>query len=80
VVSGIVLTAKARRAYLRRPAEADGSWHEAGQDIDGWTLAEIDRTGIVLEQAGRRFAIQLYPTDLRAFRLERPNSRSRSPR
>ncbi|WP_334503287.1 hypothetical protein [Bradyrhizobium sp. AZCC 1678] len=78
VVGGIVLTAKARRAYLRRPAEADGRWHETGQVIDGWTVAEIDRTGIVLEQADRRFSIQLYPTDLRAFRLERPSPRSRS--
>jgi hypothetical protein len=78
VVGGIVLTAKARRAYLRRPAETDGRWHETGQVIDGWTVAEIDRTGIVLEQAGRRLPIPLYPTDLRAFKLERPNSRSRS--
>jgi hypothetical protein len=78
VVGGIVLTAKTRRAYLRRPAEADGRWHEAGQVIDGWSLAEIDHTGIVLEQAGRRFPIQLYPADLRAFKLERPSSRSGS--
>lgn len=77
VVDGIVLTRKARRAYLRRPAEAEGRWQEAGQVIDGWTVAEIDRAGIVLEQSGRRFPIQLYPKDPRAFRIEHLSSRPR---
>jgi hypothetical protein len=81
VVDGIVLTGKARRAYLRPPAEADGRWHETGEVIAGWTVAEIDRTGIVLEQADRRFSIQLYPTDLPAFKMERrQNSRFKSVR
>jgi hypothetical protein len=77
IVDGIVLTGKARRAYLRRPAETEGRWQEAGQVIDGWTVAEIDRAGIVLERSGRRFPISLYPADSRAFRMERVSSRPR---
>jgi hypothetical protein len=63
VVDGIVLTAKLRKAHLRRPTDADGQWHEVGQVIEGWTVAEIDGGGVVLESTGRRFPLRLYPTD-----------------
>jgi len=75
VVDGVILAGGARKAHVRRPPDVDGHWHEAGQVIDGWTIAEIDAAGIVLEQAGRRLAIGLYPTDSRAFKVERLPSR-----
>src|SRR5262245_44386612 len=76
VVDGIVLTGKSRRAHMRRSTEADGRWHEPGQIIDGWTVTDIDASGVVLEQAGRRLPFRMYPTDPRAFKRERLSSGS----
>ena len=59
---------------MRRPTDADGRWHELGQIIDGWTIAEIDAAEIVLEQAGRRLPLRLYAADPGAFRIERLSS------
>jgi hypothetical protein len=70
-----MLTGGARKAHLRQPHEIDGRWHQPGQIIDGWKITQIDATGIVLEQADRRVAMRLYPTNSRAFRMERLFSR-----
>jgi hypothetical protein len=70
-----MLTGGARKAHLRHPHEIDGQWHETGQVIDGWKIVQIDAAGIVLEQADRRLAMHLYPSDSRAFRMERLSSR-----
>jgi hypothetical protein len=75
VVDGIMLTGGARKAHLRQPHEIDGQWHETGQVIDGWKIVQIDAAGIVLEQADRRLAMHLYPSDSHAFRMERLSSR-----
>ena len=75
LVDGIVLTSRSRKAHVRRPAEVDGRWHEAGQVIDGWTIVEIDAVGILLEQSGRRVPVRLYPTEPRAFRTGRLSPR-----
>ena len=80
VVDGIVLTAKLRKAHLRRPTEADGQWHEAGQVVDGWTISEISGAGVVLETAGRQFPILLYPMGPRPVMAERATSRPKRPR
>lgn len=75
VVDGIMLTGGARKVHLRQPHEIDGQWHETGQVVDGWKIVQIDAAGIALEQADRRLAMHLYPSDSRAFRMERLSSR-----
>jgi hypothetical protein len=75
VVDGIMLTGGARKAHLRQPHEIDGNWRAAGHVIDGWRIAQIDAAGIVLEQADRRLAMHLYPSDSRNLRMERLSSR-----
>lgn len=74
VVDGIMLTGRASRVHLRRLQEVDGRWHETGQVIDGWKIKHIDATGIELEQAEWTFAIRLYSSDSRAFRIVRQSS------
>jgi len=75
VVDGIMLTGGARRAHLRQPHESDGGWHKQGQVVDDWTIVQIDAAGIVLEQAGVRFAMRLYSSEPGAFRIVRQSSR-----
>jgi hypothetical protein len=74
VVDGIMLTGGARKAHLRQLQETDGRWYEAGQDIDGWMIVQIDAGGIVVEQAERKLAIRLYSSDSRAFQVVRQSS------
>jgi len=75
VVDGIMLNGGARKAHLRQPHEIDGEWYGTGHVIDGWKIVQIDAAGIVLEQADRRLALHLYPSDSPAFRMERLSSR-----
>jgi hypothetical protein len=71
VVDGIMLTSRASRVHLRRLQEVDGRWHETGRVIDGWKIKRIDATGIELEQGEWTFAIHLYSSDSRAYRIVR---------
>jgi len=61
VLGGVIITDRARKAYLFSKAEQRGNWLSEGDTIMGWKLEAIDAMSARLRQAGRTIELQLYP-------------------
>jgi hypothetical protein len=50
---------RAKRALLRPEGQAHGTWVELGGEIDGWRLARIEDSRVVIEKGGGREELAL---------------------
>jgi hypothetical protein len=60
-VEAIVFSSGGPRAYLVSQGAASGDWYVVGQLADGWTVAEIRPSELVLKSGERSATLSLYP-------------------
>jgi type II secretory pathway component PulC len=61
LVSGIVITPDKRRALLRTQADDPGLWLNEGEfTAEGWILASVNPTHVLLTRSGSRFVFEMY--------------------
>lgn len=53
----------AHRILVRQPGEASGKWYAAGDQLDGWRLAVVNRSEIALTHGSDRVALSLANPD-----------------
>jgi hypothetical protein len=60
-LGAVVRTASGVRAYLYTRGGVLGEWRGVGEQIEGWTVAEIDDAGLTLKSGARATTLKLYP-------------------
>jgi len=63
VLKGVFLHSKTARALIASASNPDGTWLEAGAEIEGWKLQHIERELVRLGQAGHAAELKLYAKD-----------------
>jgi hypothetical protein len=59
-LGGVMINREARKAYLFRKLDRSGSWLSEGEEIMGWKVQSIDRSGATLQKDGRKIELPLY--------------------
>jgi hypothetical protein len=60
-LSAIVTTGETSRAFVISVSAPDGRWLGVGEDIDGWSVAEINSSELVLSNGRQSTSLPLYP-------------------
>lgn len=75
-VSAIAKAGRAERAFLLSSAATEGRWLAVGEEIDGWTLAEVHTSEVVLRSGDSLVRLNLYPQELRSEHVSKHRRRA----
>lgn len=53
------------RAFVASRSFPDGKWHRVGEQIEGWTISDMQGSELTLTNGARSFRLQLYPDAVR---------------
>ncbi len=60
-LSAVATFHKNRRAFLISAATPKGRWCAVGEDIDGWSVAQVQNLEVILRNGERTVRLTLYP-------------------